>query len=107
MAYPSMIKDVIIHESLSSPLLALTLPTRLQFFGLSVAALLAVELREVVENDGCGGVFGAEHLVTNGEGAAVERFGLGVAALITVERRKLVEAVGGVGVFGAEHVFPN
>ena len=47
-------------------------------------------------------MFGAEHFLTDGEGAAVERFGVAGAALLAVQRRQVVEAWGGVGVFGAE-----
>src|SRR3954447_10101195 len=68
---------------------------------------MAIELRQVLEALRDVGVLGAEHFLTNVEGAAEERFGVAVAALVMVEPRQVVEGSGGVGVIGAARFLIN
>lgn len=69
--------------------------------------MLVIEPRQVTEAGGDVGVFGAEHVFVDGEGAAVERFDVAVAALLMMEQCQGGEGLRGFRVFGAEHLLTN
>ena len=61
--------------------------------GLGVAALGAIQRRQVVERGADIGVVGAQRLLADGQRALVERLGLGVAALGLYSAARLLSQV--------------
>ena len=68
--------------------------------GLGVAALVLVQLRQIVQAVATSGMVGTERLLVDRQRALVERLGLGVAALVAVEHSQIVQRLRDIGMVG-------